>query len=180
MNDYPDSRKPNSISYDVGGLNVSESKTLTSGPIRFRRSNVLTGHQIKFTYTDLTQDEVTLFRDHYLDAAGQHNSFQIPQSVFGGANITQSTSYYRYVDTPDETQKGVFHDIEISVVVLTGINLTYKLTAENASLPATESTVTDSLFLNGTGPFILNCDDAPPHTGTTLQYSLIAGNAKGA
>ena len=72
MNDYPDDRKPNSISYNIGGLNVSESGTLSSGPIRFRRSNVLTGHQITFRYTDLTQTEVGLFRQHYLDLSLIH------------------------------------------------------------------------------------------------------------
>ena len=179
MNDYPDSRYPNSISYDVGRLNVSQTQTLSSGAIRFRRSNVLTGHTIKFIYNDLTQTEVSLFRQHYLDAAGTHSKFKIPTTVFGGANVTQSTSFYRYASTPNENQKGVFHDIEIEVLVLTGVDLTYKLTSENASLPATESTVNDSFFLNGTGPFILNCDDATPHAGTTLEYLIVAGTASG-
>ena len=179
MLDYPGTRKPNSISYDIGGLNVSESSTLSSGPIRFRRGNILSSHQITLRYLDLTQTEVSAFRQHYLDAAGQHNKFKVPSAVFGGANITQSTSFYRYASTPAETQKGVFHDIEISLLVLTGVDLTYQLTSENASLPATESTVTDSFFLNGTGPFILDCDDATPHTGTTLEYLIVAGNANG-
>tara|TARA_R100000664_G_C2705208_1_gene104092 strand:+ start:48 stop:590 length:543 start_codon:yes stop_codon:yes gene_type:complete len=179
MNDYPDSRYPNSISYNVGGLNVSESSTLSSGPVRFRRSNSLSGHSITLRYSDLTQTEVSEFRQHYLDAAGTHSKFKIPTTVFGGANVTQSTSFYRYASTPDENQKGVFHDIEIEVLVLTGVDLTYVLTAENASTVATESTVTDSFFLNGTGPFILDCDDATPHAGTTLEYLIVAGNANG-
>ena len=131
MNDYPDSRYPNSISYNVGGLNVSQSQTLSSGPIRFRRSYVLTGHTITFRYLDLTQTEVSEFRQHYLDAAGTHSKFKIPTTVFGGANVTQSTSFYRYASTPNETQRGVYHDIEITLLVLTGINLTYKLNGEN-------------------------------------------------
>ncbi len=180
MNDYPDSRYPNSISYDIGRLNVSESSTLTSGPIRFRRSNVLTGHSITLRYSDLTQDEVTLFRDHYLEAAGQHNKFKVPITVFGGANITQSTSLYRYASTPDETQRGVYHDIEITLLVLTGINLTYRLNGENASTVSTESSVSNSFFVNGTGPFIFNCDNATPHTGSTLEYLIITGIASGA
>ena len=178
MNDYPDDRKPNSISYNVGGLNVSESGTLSSGPIRFRRSNVLTGHQITFRYTDLTQTEVGLFRQHYLDAAGTHSKFKIPTSVFGGANITQSTSFYRYVDTPAETQRGVFHDIDVSVLVLTGVDLTYNLSSGGGANQTAE-TVNDSFLFNGTSPFYLFCKDAAGHSSSDLEYLLVGGNANG-
>ena len=178
MNDYPDSRYPNSISYNVGGLNVSQSQTLSSGPIRFRRSNVLTGHTITFRYLDLTQTEVSELRQHYLDAAGTHSKFKIPTTVFGGANITQSTSFYRYASTPNENQKGVFHDIEIEVVVLTGVNLTYDLTSGGGA-DDTPTTVDDSFFANGTAPFYLFCKDAVGHPSSDLEYLLKGGNAKG-
>ena len=178
MNDYPDSRYPNSISYNAGGLNVSQSQTLSSGPIRFRRSNVLTGHTITFRYSDLTQTEVSLFRQHYLDAAGTHSKFKIPTTVFGGANVTQSTSFYRYASTPNENQKGVFHDIEIEVVVLSGVDLTYKLTGGGGA-DDTPTTVDDSFFANGTSPFYLFCKDSAGHSSSDLQYLLKGGNAKG-
>ena len=144
----------------------------------FRRSNVLTGHQITFRYTDLTQTEVGLFRQHYLDAAGQHSKFKIPTSVFGGANITQSTSFYRYVDTPAETQRGVFHDIDVSVLVLTGVDLTYNLSSGGGANQTAE-TVNDSFFANGTSPFYLFCKDAAGHTSSDLEYLLVGGNANG-
>ena len=178
MNDYPSTRKPNSISYDIGGLNVSESSTLTSGPIRFRRSNILTGHSISLRYLDLTQDEVTLFRQHYLDAAGTHNKFKIPTSVFGGAGVTDNSCLYRYATTPDETQKGVFHDISISIVVLTGVELTYLLFC-NGAANATETTVGESFLFTGTSPFYLFCKDAAGHSTSDLEYNLVGGNAKG-
>ena len=178
MNDYPDSRYPNSISYNAGGLNVSQSQTLSSGPIRFRRSNVLTGHTITFRYSDLTQTEVSLFRQHYLDAAGTHSKFKIPQTVFGGANVTQSTSFYRYASTPNENQKGVFHDIEIEVVVLSGVDLTYNLSGGGGA-DTTAETVDDSFFANGTSPFYLFCKDAAGHSSSDLEYLLKGGNAKG-
>ena len=178
MNDYPDSRYPNSISYNAGGLNVSQSQTLSSGPIRFRRSNVLTGHTITFRYSDLTQTEVSLFRQHYLDAAGTHSKFKIPTTVFGGANVTQSTSFYRYASTPNENQKGVFHDIEIEVVVLSGVDLTYNLSGGGGA-DTTAETVDDSFFANGTSPFYLFCKDAAGHSSSDLEYLLKGGNAKG-
>jgi len=178
MNDYPDSRYPNSISYNAGGLNVSQSQTLSSGPIRFRRSNVLTGHTITFRYSDLTQTEVSLFRQHYLDAAGTHSKFKIPTTVFGGANVTQSTSFYRYASTPSENQKGVFHDIEIEVVVLSGVDLTYNLSGGGGA-DTTAETVNDSFFANGTSPFYLFCKDAAGHSSSDLEYLLKGGNAKG-
>ena len=178
MNDYPDSRYPNSISYDVGRLNVSQTQTLSSGAIRFRRSNVLTGHTIKFIYNDLTQTEVSLFRQHYLDAAGTHSKFKIPTTVFGGANVTQSTSFYRYASTPNENQKGVFHDIEIEVLVLTGVDLTYNLSSGGGANQTAE-TVNDSFFANGTSPFYLFCNDAAGHSSSDLEYLLVGGNANG-
>tara|TARA_R100001443_G_scaffold19931_3_gene31769 strand:+ start:1704 stop:2243 length:540 start_codon:yes stop_codon:yes gene_type:complete len=178
MNNYPDTRYPNSISYNAGGLNVSQSQTLSSGPIRFRRSNVLTGHTITFRYSDLTQTEISEFRQHYLDAAGTHSKFKIPTTVFGGANVTQSTSFYRYASTPNENQKGVFHDIEIEVVVLTGVNLTYDLTSGGGA-DDTPTTVNDSFFANGTAPFYLFCKDAAGHPSSDLEYLLKGGNAKG-
>ena len=179
MNDYPIERKPNSISYNIGGLNVSESGTLSSGPIRFRRSNVLTNHQITFTYTDLTEYEVGLFRTHYLEADGQHGQFKIPPSVFGGTTITEENSYYRYVDTPEENQRGVFHDIEIQVLTLTGVDLTYNFSGGSAANEIAGTNINNSFFANGTEPFYLFCDDATPHPGGTLEYLLIGGNAKG-
>ena len=178
MQDFPDERKPNSIRYSLGGLNVSQSKTLSSGPIRFRRSNSLTNHEILLSYVDLTQTEVGLFRQHYLDAAGTHSTFKIPLSVFGSANITQSTSLYRYVDTPAETQRGVFHDIEIEVVVLSGVDLTYNLSS-GAGANQTAETVNDSFFANGTSPFYLFCKDAAGHSSSDLEYLLKGGNARG-
>jgi len=178
MNDYPDSRYPNSISYDIGRLNVSESSTLSSGPIRFRRTNVLTGHTITFRYLDLTQAEVSEFRKHYLDAAGQHSKFKIPQTIFGGAGITSSTSFYRYASTPNEVQRGVYHDIEISVLVLTGNDLTYLLFCNGATDQAASTTTGFSLF-SGTSPFYLFCKDATGHSTSDIEYTLIGGDASG-
>ena len=178
MLDYPGTRKPNSISYDIGGLNVSESSTLSSGPIRFRRGNILSSHQITLRYLDLTQTEVSAFRQHYLDAAGQHNKFKVPSAVFGGANITQSTSFYRYASTPSETQKGVFHDVEINLVILSGVDHTYNLSS-GAGANTTAETVDDSFFANGTSPFYLFCKDAAGHSSSDLEYLLKGGNAKG-
>ena len=178
MNDYPDSRYPNSISYNAGRLNVSESNTLSSGPIRFRRSNTLTWHTISLRYSDLTQTEVSEFRQHYLDAAGTHSKFKIPQTVFGGANVTQSTSFYRYASTPNENQKGVFHDIEIEVLVLSGVDLTYNLSSGGGANQTAE-TVNDSFFANGTSPFYLFCKDSAGHSSSDLEYLLKGGNAKG-
>ena len=178
MNDYPDSRYPNSISYDVGRLNVSESSTLSSGPIRFRHSNTLKSHQITFRYSDLTQTEVSLLRQHYLDAAGTHNKFKIPQTIFGGAGITSSTSFYRYASTPNENQRGVYHDIEISVLVLTGNDLTFLLFCNGATDQATSTTSGFSWF-SGTSPFYLFSKDAAGHSSSDLEYTLKGGDASG-
>ena len=178
MNDYPDSRYPNSISYDIGRLNVSESSTLTSGPIRFRHSNKLNSHQITFRYSDLTQTEVSLLRQHYLEAAGTHNKFKIPQTIFGGAGITSSTSFYRYASTPNENQRGVYHDIEISVVALIGNDLTYLLFCNGATDQATSTTSGFSLF-SGTSPFYLFCKDAAGHSTSDIEYTLTGGDASG-
>ena len=178
MLDYPGTRKPNSISYDIGRLNVSESSTLSSGPIRFKRSNTLANHSITLRYSDLTQTEISAFRQHYLDAAGTHSKFKIPQTVFGGAGITSTTSFYRYASTPNENQRGVYHDIEISLIVLSGVDLVFNLSSGGGA--DTESSTTSGFAIfAGTSPFYLFCKNAAGHSTSDLEYTLKGGDAKG-
>tara|TARA_R100000781_G_scaffold83723_1_gene51561 strand:- start:270 stop:797 length:528 start_codon:yes stop_codon:yes gene_type:complete len=166
---------PDSIDYDLGFLNVSESQTLSSGPIRFRHSLKVNNHKIKLVYKNRREADIQRVRDHFIDAAGQHHSFTVPISIWGGADIVGNASLYRYADTPEEEHvDGVNHDMNVKLLVLEGIELNYVLQGEPATLGA-EAEVS-SFVLNGTAPFILDGDDATP--STTATYVFNSGGAQ--
>ena len=165
---------PDQLLYDAGYLNVSESSTLSSGPIRFKHSLTVNNHVVKLRYLNRTETEVDRIRQHYLDAAGQHHTFTLPTSVWGGANVVGSASLFRYNNTPEEIHlNGIYHDIDVELVVLTGPDLSYILGGEQATLSA--ETAVESFLLTGNAPFILNEDDAVP---TAATYLLEAGGSQ--
>lgn len=165
--------QPDSISFDLGGLNVTDEPTLTGGTVRFRHSTKENNHQITLNYENLTEDELLQIRNHYKDAAGSHYHFTVSPLVWGNSDVVPSTSLYRYASTPEEEHFGVYHRVSVSLVVLVGIDLNYKMIGEGATLGTTESF--ESFALSGTAPFILDGDDADPAVDPTLI--LKAGGA---
>jgi len=165
--------RPNSISYDLGALNVSKSSTLSSGPICFRHSLAVNNHILKLRFKDRTQTEVSLIREHYYNAAGQHLSFTVPAIVWGSSSVVSSGSTYRYLEPPAENQRGVMHDIDVKLLILTGPELLFNLNGGGASL-ASEAAFSSYAF-NGTAPFIINGDDATP---TSITMNLNGGAAR--
>ena len=165
--------QPDSISYDLGGLNVSEETTLTGGPVRFRHSLQTNGHRLTLSYENLTQTQMLLIRTHYQDNSGTHGQFTIPAALWGDATVVPVDSIYRYASTPQETHRGVYFGVSVELVLVVGQELLYVLQGEPAALGA-EETFTSFVF-NGTAPFILDADTADP----TVEASLIlkAGGA---
>ena len=172
MDSFPYLR-PNSIAYDLGALNVSKSSTLSSGPICFRHSLSVNNHILKLRFKDRTQTEVSLIREHYYNAAGQHLSFTVPAIVWGSSSVVSSGSTYRYLEPPEEDQRGVMHDIDVKLLILTGPELLFNLNGGGATL-ASEAAFTSYAF-NGTAPFIINGDDATP---TSITMNLNGGAAR--
>ena len=158
--------KPNEINYDLGLLNVSQSNTFSGGPVVFRHSLALTNNKLVLTFLDLVEDDVDLIRQHFIDSAGEHLTFAVPSVTWGNStNVVSSGSLYRYAARPNETHKGVYTDIQVKLIILTGIELTFNLYGGGAALP-TESAFGSYAF-NGTDPFILNLQGAT-NTSTTM------------
>lgn len=164
MADFP-TILPSQINYDLGGLNVSDEQTTTGGPVRFRHSLRQSHHRITLVYTNLLETEATQIRDHYLDSVGFHHQFNLPADIWGGADVLPTDSLFRYRAKPEETQRGVYTDVSVSLLNLVGVRLLYILTGEPAELGAEESANTFAFV--GTAPFVMDSDDADPETAAT-------------
>lgn len=173
MTTFPD-LEPNFVSYDLGGLNVSVEETQNGAPVLFRHSLRQSNFRITLTYTNLTQTQVALIRQHYIDAAGSHRTFTMTPTLWNGADVISADSIYRYGAKPEEVQSGVFTDVTVELVALIGNFLLYNLIGEPATLGAEEAFT--SYAMSGTAPFILDGDDANPATAATLI--LQAGGAE--
>ena len=179
MADYP-SLSPTRISYNLGGLNVTDESTATAGPVRFRHSLRVNNNIMTLTYTNLTETEIGLIRTHYNQSGGLHYYFLVPDSVIWGSSsgtVVPITSKYRYNAIPEEEQKGVYHDCTVQLSILTANDLLYIMQGENAFFGSNIGTPEEaftSFVLNGTAPFILDGDDSTP---TLLELNLKGGGA---
>ena len=173
MTDFP-SLKPNSVSYDLGGLNVSAEETQNGAPVLFRHSLRQSNYRITLTYTDLTQTQVALIRQHYIDSAGSHRTFTVAPALWNGGDVMPSDGLYRYGAKPEEVQAGMLTDVTVELVALIGNFLIYALIGEPAALGPEEAFT--SYAMTGTAPFILEADDADPAVAATLI--LQAGGAE--
>lgn len=167
MSDFP-SLYADSISYNVGALNMSEEATIGAGPIRFRHSLRTTGGTVSLSYTNLTQTEVQQIRDHWTNSDGTHRYFAVPTAVWGGASVGQSDSVFRYDEPPEEEQFGVYFNVTVTLAMLLGVNLIYVLYGGTATLAAV--TAFQSFAFTGNAPFILNGGAADPesHAATLI------------
>tara|TARA_R100001443_G_scaffold110115_1_gene121839 strand:- start:16 stop:540 length:525 start_codon:yes stop_codon:yes gene_type:complete len=172
MPDFP-SLKPSTISYDLGGLNVTDEDTTTAGPIRFRHSLRINNHSFVLNYSNLTESEMVLIRSHYENSGGSHYAFKVPSTAWGSADVVPSTSLYRYTEKPEESQFGVYHNVTVNLTILAANDLLYILSGEPAALGAVAAF--SSFAFDGNAPFILDNDDAVPAISATMI--LKAGGA---
>ena len=173
MADFP-SLKPTEISYDLGGLNVSDESTITAGAVSFRHSLKINNNILSLQFTNLTQSEVTLIRNHYIGQGGKHFYFKVPSDVWGASSgsIVPLNSFYRYNSTPEEQQLGIYHNINVELAILTANDMKFILIGGGHELLAEESFT--SFVFNGVSPFILNAGASSISTPTLL---LNAGGA---
>lgn len=174
--DYPN-LSPVSISYDLGGLNISNESTITAGPVRFRHSLRLNNNILTLNYENLTSAEIALIRDHYNKSGGTHYYFSIPDSLVWGSSsgkIVSQSSLYRYNAIPEENQKGVYHDCTVELLILTANNLLYLLIGEDSRLGTGAGDPEESFSsfaFNGTAPFVLD------GSSSSIELRLIGGGA---
>lgn len=165
MTAYP-GLMPSSFQYDLGGVNVSSEKTLAGAPVLFRHSLRQSNYRLTLTYQDLVESEASLIRDHYVDSQGSHATFTLPAAIWDGADVIPTSSLLRYGAKPDEVQRGIYTDIIVELVVVIGNFLRFSLVGETAALGSEEAVT--SYPMSGTGPFILEADDADPAVAATL------------
>tara|TARA_B100000035_G_scaffold221461_1_gene190200 strand:- start:636 stop:1142 length:507 start_codon:yes stop_codon:yes gene_type:complete len=154
MTTFP-SLVPNAISLNHGLPQISEYEAFGIGPVRFRHNNYVNGQEFQLVYQALDQDSIELIRTHYRDNNGTSGQFDIPASVLALLNTTDSSSRYRYAETPTEEHIGLQrYNVTISVKAVEGLLLQFTLNGGPATLPAEEAF--DEFVFTGTMPFILN------------------------
>ena len=154
---------PNAISLNHGSPQVSEYEAFGIGPVRFRHNNYVNGQEFELIYQALDQDSIELIRSHYQANGGTSGQFAVPTSVLALINATDSSSKYRYTETPTEEHIGLQrYNITISLRAIEGVLLEFTLDAGGPTLPPEEE-VDDFVFV-GTGPFILNGSPASQAT----------------
>jgi hypothetical protein len=154
---------PNAISLNHGVPQVSEYEAFGIGPIRFRHNNYVNGQEFQLVYQALDQDSIELIRDHYQDNGGTSGQFTVPVSVLALINTTDSSSKYRYTETPTEEHIGLQrYNVTISLRAIEGILLEFVLDGGSTTVPA-EETVDKFVFV-GTAPFNMNGSPASQAT----------------
>jgi|TARA_B100000073_G_scaffold348368_1_gene366743 hypothetical protein len=165
---------PNSISFELGGMNVSATDTKPFGDVYFRHSLKTDNLVVSATFENLSSATAKQIRDHYLDQGGGSLPFKlVTASFWGTVGIIPTDSLYRYTGPPEEEHFGVYNNVTTSFLVQLGTPGFFVLVGEPAQLGAEEAFT--SFAFSGTAPFILDADDADPAVATSLI--LNAGGA---
>jgi hypothetical protein len=162
---------PNSISFDLGQLNLSESSSQDRVPVRFRHNQRVSGHTLNINYTGLSQAQIESLRDHFYTENGTHGYFNVPASIWGGLTAVDANALYRYAAAPQEDHQGLYYSATVQLRVVFGAILLYILNGGGATAPAT--TAFTSFAFNGYAPFILNSGSA----SSTATLLLSGGGA---
>lgn len=152
MSDFPE-LIPTSISFSHGRPNISEYRAFGTGPITFRHSYYVNDQTMELQYVGLSEASVQEIRDHYNVVGGIFGTFNAPVSIWGGAGIAQTSSQYKYVETPQEVHTGLYFNVTVSLRLLQGRLISFVLDGSGAELPAEEAV--EALVFDGTAPFVL-------------------------
>lgn len=160
---------PNAISFDLGTLNTSEQPTVSTGPVRFRRSLRTSGNTLQLRYVGLNQSQIDTFRQHYIDSDGTHNLFNVPSSLWGGYQSVSETAVYRYMEPPQEEHTGLFYNVVIALRIITGWFVQSDLIGPAALEPFPFDYST--FFLTGVAPFRVIAPNASLSPVPTLIFT---------
>jgi hypothetical protein len=167
MTTFP-SLVPNEINFDSGKSNISEVATF-AGPVRFRHSQRVNGHELRLAYRGLNQAAVDSIRAHFAENQGTHGHFAVPAVLWGGLSVVNEDSVYRYINSPEEDHTGLHYNVSISLRIIDGVTLRFILDCGGAVLPPVAPF--KSFVFSGNEPFILDCNGASPTPTLLLDGS---------
>jgi hypothetical protein len=100
---------PATRKYTLGSYPVTVPSAFPGGGPRFRHSQINVAHQLELGFTDLTQAETKLIRDHYRGQQGGFLPFALSAEAWAGhtssTDIVASGLQWKYLEQPEETQK---------------------------------------------------------------------------
>lgn len=105
----------------MGIFPVTTETGFGGGSIRFIHGSVSSGHTLELQYSNLTQSEAELIREHYRLRQGGYNSFLLSAEAWAGhtsaTDLVPTTTRWKYAAAPEEVQKiGGYVDITVSLV----------------------------------------------------------------
>ena len=169
MADFP-TISPDSISFELGGMNVSEVAAKAVGSVYFRHNLKNNNVTCTASFQNILSSKAEEIRNHYFSRGGSSLPFSVNHSSFWGAlTVVPTDSTYHYNSPPEEEHFGVYNNVTVSLLVALGAGAlanSYILVGEPAQLGSLVAF--SSYAFSGTAPFILNADDADPAVATSL------------
>ena len=169
MADFP-TISPNSIVFELGGMNVSEAAAKTVGGVYFRHSLKTDNVTCTVSFQNILSSTVEEIRNHYFARGGSSLPVSVNLSSFWGAlAVVPTDSIYRYNSPPEEEHFGVYNNVTVSLLIslgAAGLAGSYIIVGEPAQLNSLAAF--SSYAFSGTAPFILDADDADPAVAASL------------
>ena len=112
---------PASRRYSMGTFPVTTETGFGGGNIRFLHGTTSSGHTLELGFSNLTQAEAKLLRDHYRTQQGGYLSFALSAEAWAGhtsaTDLVPTTTQWVYAAQPDETHKrGGLVDVTIELI----------------------------------------------------------------
>ncbi len=112
--------RPATRRYSMGTFPVTTKTGFGGGSVRFRHGATASGHTLEMGFSNLTQAEAKLIRDHYRGQQGGYLAFSLSTDAWAGhtsaTDLVPATTRWRYAAPPAEQQKsGGFVDLTVSL-----------------------------------------------------------------
>ena len=135
---------PSTRTYTPGEMPSVNHVTQNGAVTGFRRANRIAGQKLSLGFTNLTETQLNLIKDHYIDRNGSFDIFFLPADVWNGYVVPPvglfSDTAWRYANSPKITDGIIGRwsvDVELdSYQVLQGDLIVITPGDDNGSDPA--------------------------------------------
>ncbi|ADD94498.1 hypothetical protein [uncultured phage MedDCM-OCT-S08-C1441] len=83
---------PTSRSFDPGDFPIKTYNAQNGAEVRIKYGNRRINRKLQLTYANVTDTEIVKFIDHYADAGGTLNTFEVPLTTFDGWEAAKAGS----------------------------------------------------------------------------------------